>query len=128
MEQQAEHDQPLRGMRILVADDEFLIAIFVEETLRDAGAEIVSAATLAAAMKATEDLSLSGAILVVRLGRETTEAAADILSARGVPLVFCTGQGLPDSMRTKFPRAKILTKPVKQSAFVDAILKVVIRH
>jgi hypothetical protein len=32
MKHKAEHDQPLQGLRILVADDEFLIAIAIEET------------------------------------------------------------------------------------------------
>lgn len=127
MEQTAKPDRPLRGMRILIADDEFLIAIVIEETLRDAGAEIVSAATLASALKATEDPLISAAILDVRLGRHTTEAAADILSARGVPFVFYSGQALPDVFRRKFPSAKVLAKPVKHSAIVEAVLEAV-RH
>ncbi len=43
--------RPLQGMRILVADDEFLIAVTIEETLCDAGAEIVSTSTLPDAAK-----------------------------------------------------------------------------
>ena len=46
MDNKREQDQPLQGMRILVADDEFLIAITIEETLSDAGAEIVGASIL----------------------------------------------------------------------------------
>lgn len=99
-------DRPLQGRRVLVADDEFLIAIVIEESLRDAGAEIISAATLAATIRATEEQNLSAAILDVRLGRQTTEEAAEILAAKGVPFVFYGGQALPESMRSKFPGAK----------------------
>jgi len=46
MEKSTERDRPLRGMKILVADDEFLILVCIEEALRGAGAEIVSASNL----------------------------------------------------------------------------------
>jgi CheY-like chemotaxis protein len=115
-------DRPLQGRRVLVADDEFLIAIVIEESLRDAGAEIVSAATLAAMLRATEGEALSVAILDVRLGRQTTEQAAEMLAAKGVPFIFYSGQALPESMRIKFPGAKVLTKPLNESAVVAAIV------
>lgn len=118
-------DRPLQETRVLVADDEFPIAIVIEQSLRDAEAEVVSAATLAATIKATVEQTLSAAILDVRLGRQTTEAAADVLASKGVPFVFYSGQGLPDSMRSKFPSAKLLMKPVKQSAVVAAIIDAV---
>lgn len=127
MERETEQVQPLRGMRILVADDEFLIAIVIEETLRDAGAEVVSVATLSAALETANDESLSAALLDVRLGRQTTEAVADVLSTRAVPFVFYTGQALPDSMREKHPGAPVLVKPVKLDAFVEALNKIM-RH
>ena len=124
MEQKIEQDQRLRGMRILVTDDEFLIVITIEETLRNAGAEIVTAATLPAALKMATDEPLSAALLDVRLGRKTTEAVADILAARTVPFVFYTGQALPDRMREKHPDAQVLSKPTKQEAIIEMMLKV----
>ena len=116
-------DQRLQGMRILVADDEYLIAITIEETLSDAGAEIVSASTLAAALKSANDVSLSAAVLDVRLGRQTTEAVADALAARAVPFIFYTGQALPDSIHVKHPGVTVLIKPSNQDTFVGAVLK-----
>src|SRR5215469_2224725 len=107
MTHKAEHDQPLRGMRILVADDEFLIATLIEETLTDAGAEIVTAATLPTALKAANDEQFSAALLDVRLGRQTTEAVADVLAAHSVPFIFYSGQALPDGIREKHPDARV---------------------
>lgn len=124
MEQSIERDQPLRGMKILVADDEFLILVSIEEALRAAGAEIVSASTLPAALKGAGDETLSAALLDVRLGRQTTETVADALLARAVPFVFYTGQALPDHIREKHPNAKVLVKPSKQDAFIEAMLQV----
>jgi len=122
MTSEPERAHPLEGMRILVADDEFLIATMIEETFRDAGAEIVSAATLAQALQATEASGLSAAVLDVRLGRQTTEAVADVLASRNIPFVFCSGQALPETIRSKHPAARLLTKPVRLAAFVGAIL------
>lgn len=121
MGNEAEHAQDLRGMRVLVVDDEFLIAIAIEQTLTEAGADIVSAATLPAALKIASEEPLSAALLDVGLGRKTSEGIADILAARGIPFVFYTGQPLPDSMREKHPAAQVLMKPIHQDAFVRAI-------
>jgi CheY-like chemotaxis protein len=122
MNPQSDRDNRLEGMRILVADDEFLIAVAIEDSLRDAGAEIVSAATVPAAMAAAADEKLSAAILDVRMGRQTTEGVADRLAARAVPFLFYSGHTLPDSIREKHPNAKVLLKPTRQHAIVEAIL------
>ena len=116
--------EPLQGMRILVADDEFLIAVLIEEILRDAGAEIITAATLSAALKTANDEPLSAALLDVRLGRQTTEEVADVLAKRAVPFVFYSGQALPSRMREKHPNARLLNKPSGQEAFAEAMLQV----
>jgi DNA-binding NtrC family response regulator len=121
MGNKAERSQDLRGMRVLVVDDEFLIATAIEQTLADAGADIVSAATLPAALKIATEEPLSAALLDVRLGRQTSEEIADMLAARGIPFVFYTGQPLPDGMREKHPAAEVLIKPIHQDAFVRAI-------
>jgi hypothetical protein len=110
MEQNIEPDQRLRGKRILIADDEFLIAITIEETLRDAGAETIE--------------PLSAALLDVQLGHETTDAVADILAARAIPFVFYTGQAIPDRLREKHPNTRVLNKPAKLKAIVDMMLSV----
>jgi CheY-like chemotaxis protein len=114
-------------MRILVVDDEFLIAVVIEETLREAGAEILSAATLPAALSSASHEHLSLALLDIRLGRHTTELVADVLATRGIPFLFYSGQELPDSIRRKHPDAEVLVKPVRQDQFVKSILKIA-RH
>jgi CheY-like chemotaxis protein len=124
MEHKTESDHPLQGMRVLVADDEFLIVVCIEETLRDAGAEVISAATLAAALTSATHDPLSAALLDVRLGRQTTETVADVLAERGVPFVFYSGQALPDRIRKKHPDAKVLGKPSRQGAFVETIAEI----
>ncbi len=118
-----QHDLPLEGMRILIAEDEFLIAATIEETLENAGAEVVATATLEAATRVAQSEGFSAAILDMRLGRQTTETVVDLLSARGVPLVVYTGEPLPASVRANHPNLKMLSKPARQAELVAAILE-----
>jgi DNA-binding NarL/FixJ family response regulator len=123
MEQRTEQPQPLSGMRVLVADDEILIALDLGDILGDAGAEIVGpCGTLAEALRAAEEPELSAAVLDVRLGRDTTETVAARLAERGVPFVFYRGQALPDTMRAMSPHARVLIKPTRQAVLLEAVV------
>jgi CheY-like chemotaxis protein len=119
----AEPDKPLRGLRILVADDEIMIALDIEATLREAGASVVGPfTTLEGALKAAAEERLSAAILDIRLGQTTTGPVAEELSNRRIPVVFYSGQALPEEMHAHAPNAPLLSKPARQGAFVTAII------
>ncbi|PPQ34738.1 response regulator [Rhodopila globiformis] len=98
-----------------MADDEIMIALNLEEGLREAGAEVWSAVTVASARECAEGISLIGAVLDVRLGTEDTEEIADILFTRGIPFVFNSGHTLPDRMQARYRGIRALTKPLRQS-------------
>jgi CheY-like chemotaxis protein len=90
----------LENRRVLVVEDEALIAMAVEARLRDAGAEVVGPAfTAAEALRLVEaaaaaDGGLGAAVLDLKLaGGETAIPVADALAARGVPFLFATGYG-----------------------------------
>lgn len=125
MEAKTERDRPLEGLRILIAEDEFLISVALEDTLREAGAEIVTAPNVRVALEDIAVKTLSGALLDVRLGRQTTDCVADSLEALGIPFLFYSGHGLPDEMRDKHPCATVLLKPVTPRAVIDAVLAMV---
>src|SRR4051812_41276287 len=82
MEQKSAPDLPLEGQCILVAEDEFLIATVIEDTLREAGADTRRAANVRAALQDIDYKTPSAALLDVRLGRQTSEEVADSLTAR----------------------------------------------
>ncbi|MBV1797069.1 response regulator [Siccirubricoccus sp. G192] len=87
----------LRNRRILVVEDEALVAMMVEDELREAGAKILTAATVGNALRlieaAMQDGGLSAAVLDINLGGEMVTPVADVLARLGVPFLFATGYG-----------------------------------
>src|SRR3954454_24513130 len=82
------------GRRVLVAEDEFVIALEVGEALRRAGFEVVGpAATAGEGERLAAEEPLDAAVLDLELRDGTAVAAADALAARGIPFVFLSGYG-----------------------------------
>jgi DNA-binding NtrC family response regulator len=113
--------KPLEGRRILVVEDEFLIAMEMEDTLRNLGAEVVGPfARLEPAFAAIHREELHGAILDVKLDGETTDQVAAALVSRGIPVLLTTGfesEQLPSTLQ-ELPR---LGKPFDERALRDMI-------
>src|SRR5690349_24970132 len=124
MTQTADQERPLQGMRVLVADDEIMIAMNMEDSLREAGAEVVSAATVEAALHCIASEPISAAVLDVRLGTGDTQDVADVLFSRGIPFVFYSGHVLPDSMQARYPGVPALIKPVRIRTILETLLAV----
>jgi DNA-binding LytR/AlgR family response regulator len=84
----------LRGRRLLIAEDEYMIALDMAEFFKDAGAEVIGPAGSvkdALALVASEGGRLDGALLDVNLHNDKIYPVAEALSAEGVPFVFTTG-------------------------------------
>lgn len=87
--------EALRGRRILVVEDEYLIAEDIVAALRRAGAEAVGPVSKleAAAAFVVEGEPLDGALLDVNLRGGRSWTVLDALRARRVPVVLATGYG-----------------------------------
>jgi CheY-like chemotaxis protein len=93
-EQAATEDQqkPLQGLRILVAEDNVLAAMELEQVLEDCGCETVGpAATVDQALRLARDEALDGAVLDVNLRDRAVFPVADELARRGIRMIFATG-------------------------------------
>lgn len=105
-------DVDLKGLRVLVVEDEFILALSIERALADAGCEVVGpVGRVSEAAQAAQDCPLDGAILDVHLHGETVSPVADRLVRSGVPVLFTTAaaeRDLPPELR-RLPR---LRKPV----------------
>ena len=115
-------DHSLRGARILVAEDDAILALDVREILRRAGAEIVGpAATLKQTLFMISAFPVSAAILDVNLRDAEVFPAARALEELGAGIVFYTGYADVDSLRRAWPGAKVLTKPAPPRLLVSAM-------
>ncbi|MCC6780422.1 MAG: response regulator [Hyphomicrobiales bacterium] len=102
----------LSGLRILLVEDEPLLALDLEFALVAAGAAVVGpAATLRAARALAREGGLSAAVLDVRLGQEEIDPVASLLHGQGVPFLFHTGHGISRAMAAAWPEAVVIRKP-----------------
>jgi CheY-like chemotaxis protein len=104
----------LSGLRVLVVEDESLIAMLIEDALTDLGCVLVAVASnLKDALHKAGALDFDIAILDVNLNGQSAFPVAELLVTRGVPFVFSTGYGalgLPDA----FSGAPLLSKPFEE--------------
>jgi PAS domain S-box-containing protein len=100
--------------RVLLVEDEALVAMMIQECLADFGYQVVGPICTAseAAAKARE-AEFEAAVLDINLGDGAVYPIADVLAARGVPFVFVTGYDA-DSVETRFRNIPILQKPIER--------------
>jgi CheY-like chemotaxis protein len=112
----------LRGCRVLVVEDEFLVALLLEDQLERLGCRIEeTAASLAEAMEAVAGGSFDLAVLDVNLNNEKSFAVAAALEARGTPFLFATGFGAA-GIDPAFAQAPVLQKPYTEVQLRAALL------
>ncbi len=102
---------PLSG-RVLLLEDNLIIALTGEQYLLSLGAEEVS--VVGNASKAIEEIDrsrFSAALLDVNLGDHNCAPVAQTLSDAGVPFAFCTGYGDVDSLLQTFSDHPVVSKP-----------------
>ena len=112
----------LNGARILVAEDEPLIAMELAQTIEEAGGTLVaSARTHLEALRFAEEAECDVALLDVRLRDGSAFEAAAILAARGIPFLFCTADSGDRSQFAPWPDAPIVAKPHHACVILDAL-------
>lgn len=103
----------LRGARVLIVEDEFVLALLLEETLTRFGAQVVEVAdTLAAARQAAARADIDAAVLDVYLHGQASFPAAEALALRGIPLVF-TSAYAGDALPPLLANAPLVAKPYR---------------
>jgi len=116
-----ERAAPLRGLCVLVVEDDYFIAIEMCSVLRAAGAEVIGPARdLETGLAAVRDERIDCAVLDINLHGRLAFQIARELRARGIPAIFATGYDasmipaeLADTIR--------LEKPVDMKALCRAI-------
>ena len=118
-------DSLLNGKRCLVLDDEFLIALDIQQILELAGAKhVASVATASEAMELfRRDSNFDLAVLDVKLGGSEGNSlgVASMLAKAGTPFVFLTGMRIDNVHAQKFPQAPVVEKPYDALALLNAV-------
>jgi len=111
----------LRGQRVLVLEDEPIIALDIASTITQAQGEVLGpVANVADALKLAETGGPSLAILDFDLGHEVSSAVALKLAALDVPFIFYTGTRVHE-VEEAWPEATIITKPRDPRALVRTL-------
>jgi CheY-like chemotaxis protein len=116
----------LKGRRLLLVEDEYLVAADLAASLESLGAEVIGpAASVEEALSFVQKdgVPLDGAVLDINLRNERVYPVADVLTARGIPFVFTTGYdavAIP-SAYAQVPRCE---KPVDRTQLVRWLSKI----
>ena len=113
----------LQGVKVLVVEDEYLVAPLMEDMLASAGCVVAGPIPrLAQALDAANSEACDVAVLDVNLAGERVYPVADILAQRNVPFVFVTGYGVLPGEYANRPR---LCKPFKMADLLDTLSDIV---
>ncbi len=115
----------LNGLRVLVIEDEYLIADDLAKELKRARATVLGPfGMLDEAIRAVEaDAAIDAAILDINLHGAMAYEIFDMLNARKVPVVLATGydrEALPESCRF----AARCEKPASAGAVLDRLIEI----
>jgi len=117
----------LEGVRVLVVEDEYLVAILIQEMLESAGCVVSGPIPrLPEALDAVNHDTYDAAVLDVNLAGERIDPVAEVLSRRNVPFVFVTGYGA-GVLSDGFAERPRLCKPFKMADLL-ATLSSIIKH
>lgn len=112
----------LDGRRILLVEDEPLIALDVEELCLEHGAASVVVMRDVGETQAMDFSAFDVAIVDLILGRRSSLPVAASLKAAGIPFVFSSGYAEAPEIAAEFPEAVLLTKPYAGQALLDALV------
>ncbi|OWV86104.1 two-component system sensor histidine kinase/response regulator [Rhizobium sp. N122] len=115
--------QPLSGLKVLLVENNLIIAMDGEDILRRMGADVATAPSVAETMQILAGRSFDLALLDVNLGDETSFGIADRLAAEGVPFVFATGYGEGIAQANSHSDAPVLQKPYTMEGVTDTLAR-----
>jgi DNA-binding response OmpR family regulator len=114
----------LQGQRILIVEDQFLIAVELQDCLENAGATVVGpVGRLDRALSKATDGSLHAALLDVDLNGERCWPVADALQDAGVPFAFTTGFSASIKMPDRFAKYPVVSKSYREGEVLAVLRK-----
>lgn len=111
----------LAGLRVLVVEDEFLIAMLIEQTLADNDCVVVGpCGNVSDALQLAQLGSFDLAVLDVNLRGEKVYPVAEMLDRRGIPFVLLSGYG-KEAIPPTHPAWRACSKPFTSRTLVEIL-------
>ena len=123
--QAAQAPQPVvvLGNRVLVVEDEALVAMAIRESLDAIGYSVIGpCGSITEAMIALRHNRVDAAVLDINLGGDLVYPLADILVAENIPFVFVTGYG-HEELESRFSAVPVLQKPIEPQALRAVLMR-----
>lgn len=117
----------LSAQRILIIEDEPMIALDLRLALAEAGATVVGvASTVDEASELAETPGLTGAIIDLRLNGQSVRSSVQRLAERDIPFLFYSGHDDAPTARS-WPTVPLLTKPQDTRAILEMLKRIIVR-
>ncbi len=112
----------VRGSRVMVLEDEALVAIEIEQALRSAGCEVLGPASrVPEALELLKAFCPHAALLDVNVAGEMSYPVADALALIDVPFAFVTGYAGSQAMPERFRNCAVVAKPFAASDLITTV-------
>lgn len=106
--------------RVMVVEDDPVVAMLVEDIVRDMGHEVLINLTLAQALFEIEAGEIDAVLLDMHLRGEDGRPILLELLARGIPFLVLSGSD-QSALKSEFPQIRIVAKPFNKVALEDAV-------
>ncbi|MBB6186083.1 response regulator [Rhodanobacter sp. MP7CTX1] len=112
----------LKTRRVLIVEDDPVVAMVVEDTLRGMGLETLVNLSLFDALNELETSDIDAAFIDMGLRGESAHPVVLDLVTRGIPVVVMSGKDQPE-LRAEFPQIRIVLKPLSVQALQEITLE-----
>lgn len=110
----------LDGRRILIVEDEVIIGMMATDMLEDMGATVLGPAlNVAQGVSMAETAEADAALVDINLDGTRSDAVVDVLTRRGIPVIFTTGYGRDGEADERM----VLEKPYTAQSLSRALAK-----
>ena len=111
----------LEGAKVLVVEDEYLVAALIEQMLESAGCIVMGPIPrVPEALDAVNDDDYDAAVLDINLAGERINPVADALSKRDVPFIFVTGYGA-NALPREYAERPYIGKPFRMAELLRVL-------
>jgi CheY-like chemotaxis protein len=112
----------LKTRRVLIVEDDPVVAMVVEDTLRGMGLETLVNLSLFDALNELETSDIDAAFIDMGLRGESAHPVVLDLVTRGIPVVVMSGKDQPE-LRAEFPQIRIVLKPSSVQALQEITME-----